>query len=106
MKLTKVVLFESGHQLPMYQEIHGHSYRATVIVSGNPNSDGVVRNFYEIENTVKATFDHKMLNNVLKNPTMENIAIKIGELTGAERVTVERPSLGESVEWTNFGIPT
>lgn len=105
MRTTKVVTFEAAHKLPMYESIHGHSFKCTVINEGNVGASGTLMDFEKIEYRIKARYDHKLLNDFMVTPTLENIAADIGRMLGCAHVIVERPALGESAEWTNFGIP-
>jgi len=85
-ELSKTFRFEAGHRLPHVQPghkcagAHGHSYRATVTVSGEVDEHlGWVMDFGEIKEVVEpliGQLDHKQLNDVpgLANPTSEQIA--------------------------------
>jgi 6-pyruvoyltetrahydropterin/6-carboxytetrahydropterin synthase len=75
--------FAAAHALP-YSEgpcrrLHGHNYRLVVTVEGMPKGDGMVRDFDEIKRTVwesvLSRIDHTLLNDLLENPTAENLAI-------------------------------
>jgi len=77
--------FESAHRLRHYKgkckNIHGHSYKVEVIVSGKKLINGMVMDFGDIKEELRKTinkFDHKLLNQLpefrRKNPTAENIA--------------------------------
>ena len=85
MQIEKEFIFDSAHFLPLVAEdhkcrkLHGHTYRVTIAVSGEVNSQGWIIDFAEISDVVKPilrSIDHTLLNSVagLENPTAENIA--------------------------------
>jgi len=85
MKICREFLFDSAHLLPKYkgkcEQMHGHTYKLEVIVEGEVGKDGMVRDFDELKRVVDSEIieklDHKNLNDILKIPTAENIAIWI-----------------------------
>lgn len=88
MKITHAFRFEAAHRLPHVppthrcRNMHGHTYRAEVTLSGKVRDDGMVADFYELEMAmapVLAQLDHATLNEVMENPTAENIATWIAE---------------------------
>jgi 6-pyruvoyltetrahydropterin/6-carboxytetrahydropterin synthase len=75
--------FAAAHRLPRYDgpcfRMHGHNYQMFVAVEGevDPHS-GMVADFGRVKEIVQehvlARADHRTLNDVLENPTAENIA--------------------------------
>jgi 6-pyruvoyltetrahydropterin/6-carboxytetrahydropterin synthase len=71
-----------AHFLPNYdgkcKNLHGHNWLVKVALEGIPLDDGpnqgMLLDFSTIKNTINE-FDHKSLNDVLENPTAENISI-------------------------------
>jgi len=93
MRLDVEFYFAAAHRLPRYQgpcfRMHGHNYKFFVSVEGDvdPRS-GMIADFGEIKRIVGERIltlvDHRTLNDVLDNPTAENIARWIWEsLEGA-----------------------
>jgi 6-pyruvoyltetrahydropterin/6-carboxytetrahydropterin synthase len=86
MEIFREFTFEAAHRLPQVPaghkcaRLHGHSYRVTVRVSGQPGADtGWVMDFAEIARAfapLHDQVDHRYLNEVagLDNPTSENLA--------------------------------
>lgn len=80
--LVRLYEFHSAHQLFWHKgkcsRIHGHSYKLEVhIFADKLNENGVVMDVHDIDEIVQPLIDeldHKYLNNILDNPTMENIA--------------------------------
>jgi 6-pyruvoyltetrahydropterin/6-carboxytetrahydropterin synthase len=114
MKLTQNFYFEAAHTLKQRQTdvhtmlksetIHGHTYHASISVEGEPDENGMVKDFNAIGlmvHFVTTHLDHKFLDEVegLGRPTMENlclfIAKKAKDLKGLCEVTVERRASGD-----------
>ncbi|MFC1753896.1 6-carboxytetrahydropterin synthase QueD [Thermoproteota archaeon] len=85
MLLTKEFTFDSAHKLSWHtgkcKDMHGHSYKLQVTVSGELDENGIVIDFGDMKKIVSEKvlvfLDHKNLNDVLDNPTAENIAVWI-----------------------------
>lgn len=83
MIITKIFNFESAHKLENYNgkcaNLHGHSYTLHVSVLGNVSSDGFVLDFGDIKKIVDeiiiSKLDHNYLNEIIKQPTAENILL-------------------------------
>ena len=88
--LTKEFEFEAAHHLINYDglcaNVHGHSYKLQVTVSGNVNifdtkyaTDCMVLDFKELKDIVKSeiidSHDHADLNCIYSNPTAEIMVI-------------------------------
>lgn len=74
--------FNSAHFLPNMHEghacrcIHGHRYKVTLCIIGPKNEEGYVVDFCAVRAELGlhiAQLDHKMLNDVLPDPTSENL---------------------------------
>jgi 6-pyruvoyltetrahydropterin/6-carboxytetrahydropterin synthase len=80
--------FAAAHRLPRYEgpcfRLHGHNYKFFVALEGDvdPRS-GMIADFGVVKATVQeqvlSRVDHRDLNDVLDNPTAENIARWIWE---------------------------
>jgi len=84
-KLGLIAEFDAAHSLPGYQgkcsNIHGHTYKAEVVIEGPVGDDGFVIDFYRLKSIlgmILADLDHNNLNHILPNPTAELIAELIG----------------------------
>ncbi|HOK40359.1 MAG TPA: 6-carboxytetrahydropterin synthase QueD [bacterium] len=79
--ITKRLKFDAAHNLLNYngvcENIHGHTYYLEVSCIGKKKEDGMVVDFNIIkkiiEENIIAKFDHKYLNEIIKQPTAENI---------------------------------
>lgn len=88
--VTKLFEFEACHHLPNYlgpcHNIHGHSYKLEVTVGGLIHTDGekkgMIIDFKDLKRIVKDVaidkYDHANLNDYFKNPTAENMVLRIG----------------------------
>ncbi len=80
--------FEAAHTLAWHpgkcRNLHGHSYRLDVTVSGPLDANGVVVDFdllhKIVDREVIAAWDHRDLNQVLDNPTAELLAHRAWEI--------------------------
>jgi 6-pyruvoyltetrahydropterin/6-carboxytetrahydropterin synthase len=119
-ELSKQFRFESAHTLQRPSDsaavrdasrrIHGHSYRAEVVVRGNADAKtGMVVDFGMLEHAIaqaRRDLDHHFLDDVadLGPPTMENLSSWIwrrvsDHCAGMARVTVYRDSTGETCSY-------
>ncbi len=82
-RLDVEVYFAAAHRLPRYEgpcfRMHGHNYRLFVAVEGEVDpATGMVADFGVVQALVRehvlARVDHRTLNDILENPTAENIA--------------------------------
>lgn len=79
--------FEAAHRLEWHQgkcyTLHGHSYVLEIEVTGPVDDRGVVMDFAEldavVEERVVSRLDHTYLNDLLDNPTVELVALVIGD---------------------------
>jgi 6-pyruvoyltetrahydropterin/6-carboxytetrahydropterin synthase len=112
MRIYKDFLFEAAHFLPSAEagtanaRIHGHSFRARVVIDGEPGDEtGYVFHFDELAKAMAETqdaLDHRLLNDVegLSTPTLERIAMWIwsrlsNRVPGLAEVHVSRDSCHE-----------
>lgn len=83
MILIKEFEFDAAHNLIHYhgkcERLHGHTYKMVVKLEGTPDEEGMVYDFVELKNIVKEKiinrFDHAYLNDIITQPTAENIAV-------------------------------
>ncbi|RYL95201.1 6-carboxytetrahydropterin synthase QueD [Sporolactobacillus sp. THM7-4] len=85
--VTKSFTFDAAHRLERYEgkckNLHGHTYRLVVTISGYLNEIGMAMDFGDIkalfQSVIKAKLDHQYLNEVLPemNTTAENMIVWI-----------------------------
>ncbi len=88
MRLDVEFYFAAAHRLPRYEgpcfRVHGHNYKLFVALEGEVDArTGMIADFGEVKRVVQeqvlARVDHRDLNDLLENPTAENIARWIWE---------------------------
>lgn len=87
--VSKEFTFDSAHHLHCYegqcQNLHGHTYRLQVVMSGRPDDRGITIDFSDVKRLTKLyvvdRLDHQYLNDVLPlmNTTAENMVVWIYE---------------------------
>jgi 6-pyruvoyltetrahydropterin/6-carboxytetrahydropterin synthase len=117
MRIYKDFQFEAAHFLPSAAagtanaRVHGHSFRARVVIDGEPSADtGYVFHFDDLTAALADTqdaLDHRLLNEVegLAAPTLERIAMWIWQrlsnrVPGLVEVHVNRDSCHEGCMYT------
>ena len=83
MLLVKEFNFDCAHFLPEYkgkcETLHGHTYKLVVKLNGRPAPDGMIMDFAELKQIVEAEvidkIDHTCLNDLLPQPSAENLAV-------------------------------
>lgn len=83
MILIKEFEFDAAHNLIHYhgkcERLHGHTYKMVVKLEGAPDNEGMIYDFVELKKIVKEKvvdkFDHAYLNDIITQPTAENIAV-------------------------------
>ena len=75
--------FQAAHHLPRHpgkcRNLHGHSYRLVVRCAGDVDpKSGMVLDFADVkavvEERILSVVDHTLLNDLMENPTAENVA--------------------------------
>ncbi|MDX1389821.1 MAG: 6-carboxytetrahydropterin synthase QueD, partial [Acidobacteriota bacterium] len=88
MRVRRQFDFEAAHRLPHHpgkcRDLHGHAYRLVVTVDRALDpSTGLAIDFGDLKKVVRGrvveVLDHKHLNDIIANPTAENIAVWIWE---------------------------
>jgi 6-pyruvoyltetrahydropterin/6-carboxytetrahydropterin synthase len=121
MKISKEYRWEMGHRLPFHKglcrNIHGHSYRMSVEITGSLNKNGMVIDFFDLNKIVKPIiekFDHaflcwhgdkKVKNFLVKNKmkrvfvdyhsTVENICSDFLDIIGNKLLKIKGHKIGE-----------
>lgn len=83
MIIIKEFEFDSAHNLVHYhgkcERLHGHTYKLVVKLEGELDNEGMIFDFVELKKIVNekvvSKFDHTYLNDIISQPTAENIAI-------------------------------
>ncbi len=89
--LSSEFKFDSAHRLIDYhgkcENLHGHTYKLRITLSGEisaePGASGMMLDFGILKQTaaeeVVDVLDHRCLNDIIEQPTAENIAVWVWE---------------------------
>lgn len=122
MRIYKEFLFEAAHFLPSAppghpnSRIHGHSFRARVVIDGEPDAaTGLVFHFDDLAAAISDAhdaLDHRLLNEVegLEAPTLERIAMWLwnrlqNRVPGLAEIHIARDSCHEGCIYTGGAEP-
>ena len=78
--LLKIIRkFSAAHRLPYYDgpcyNLHGHTWKVVFLIEGTVKEDGMVTDFKKLKQLLDDQLpDHRYLNDLLENPTAENLA--------------------------------
>ncbi len=83
--ISREFKFDAAHNLTRYrgkcEKLHGHTYRLRVTLEGEPDEDDMIIDFGDLKRIVNdlviSKLDHSYLNELIENPTAENIAMWI-----------------------------
>ncbi len=110
MFVTREFSFDSAHFLTNYygkcERMHGHTYRLQVTIEGAVQSNGLVIDFVLLKRIVKKQIldflDHRLLNDVIENPSAERIVMwiwdRLKNLHELLREEMNDPNLGAEVK--------
>jgi|688.fasta_scaffold210754_3 6-pyruvoyltetrahydropterin/6-carboxytetrahydropterin synthase len=83
-EIYKKYSFDSAHYLPKVPKehkcasLHGHTYTLIITVSGKIDERGFIIDYQDMDTLIKPIVnyvDHKLLNDIVDNPTSENLTI-------------------------------
>lgn len=106
MLIRKQFAFEAAHVLPHHDgkcsRLHGHSYRLDVALDGpiqaSGPATGMIVDFDVLSRIVRKAvidvLDHTSLNDIIDNPTSENIIVWVWQ-----RLAPQFPQLAELTLW-------
>lgn len=117
MRIYRDFQFEAAHFLPSAPQghpnsrIHGHSFRARILIEGEPSADtGLIFHFDDLSSAIaeaRDALDHRLLNEVegLEKPTLELIAVWLwnrlsNKVPGLTQIEVHRDSCHEGCIYT------
>lgn len=105
MRIKLIRSFSAAHHLPHYKgpchALHGHTWKAVFVIEGELQPDGMVCDFKKVKKLLDDNLpDHQLLNEILPNPTAENLAqhlfTKIGTELKKQNLTLKTLEIWES----------
>ena len=89
MRIKLIRSFSAAHRLPDYQgpchDLHGHTWKAVFVLEGPVKQDGMVCDFKIVKKLLDGFLpDHQFLNDIVPNPTAENLAQFLFDKISAE----------------------
>jgi 6-pyruvoyltetrahydropterin/6-carboxytetrahydropterin synthase len=97
--ISKQFRWEMGHRLPFHEglckNIHGHSYEVHVILSGEPDANGMVMDYYDMKLLIQDKLDeldHSFLCN-----SSDTVVREFLERNNMKMVLVEFPTTAENI---------
>jgi 6-pyruvoyltetrahydropterin/6-carboxytetrahydropterin synthase len=102
--VTRSFTFDAAHQLPWHPgacaRLHGHTYRLEVTATGPLLPTGIVVDFADLKHAVQAAvldhLDHRLLNDLIDNPTAERVALDALDRLLAAGLPITRLRLWET----------
>jgi 6-pyruvoyltetrahydropterin/6-carboxytetrahydropterin synthase len=99
MKIAKEFHWEMGHRLPFHsgkcKNLHGHSYKCMVELTGDPDSNGMVVDYFDLKKVIGpiiAELDHSFM--VSKN---DKEVIETLDKLNSQKVVVDFESTAENI---------
>ena len=91
MKIAKEFHWEMGHRLPEHfglcKNIHGHSYRMIIEFEGDLDEQGMVIDFYNVENILAPIIDE--LDHAFMVKDDDNLTLEFLEKLNSKKVVVD-----------------
>lgn len=97
--ISKQFRWEMGHRLPFHnglcKNIHGHSYEAHVILSGEPDAHGMVMDYFDMKLLIQKKIDE--LDHAFLCDTSDTVVRSFLEENSMKTVLVEFPTTAENI---------
>ena len=97
--IAKQFRWEMGHRLPLHEglckNIHGHSYEAQVILTGEPNEQGMVMDYFDLKTMVQPLIDE--LDHCFLLDSSDTLMKKFFEDHPMKVVEIDVPSTAENI---------
>lgn len=99
MKIAKEYNWEMGHRLPFHEgkckNLHGHSYKCMVELNGEPDSNGMVLDYYDMKNIIGPVIDE--LDHAFMVYSKDTEVIEFLDKINSRKVVVEFQSTAENI---------
>lgn len=99
MKIAKEYNWEMGHRLPFHEgkckNLHGHSYKCMVEISGDPDSNGMVLDYYDMKKIIQPVIDE--LDHAFMVYTEDREVLDFLDKINSRKVVVNFQSTAENI---------
>jgi 6-pyruvoyltetrahydropterin/6-carboxytetrahydropterin synthase len=97
--ISKQFRWEMGHRLPFHEglckNVHGHSYEAHVILSGETDANGMVMDYYDMKNLIMPTID--ALDHAFLCDRSDALMVDFLTESGLKAYYVDMPTTAENI---------
>jgi 6-pyruvoyltetrahydropterin/6-carboxytetrahydropterin synthase len=97
--ISKQFRWEMGHRLPFHEglckNIHGHSYEAHVILTGEPDANGMVMDYYDMKLLIQDKLDE--LDHCFLCDASDMVVREFLERNAMKTVLVNVPTTAENI---------
>lgn len=110
MLVSRTFTFDAAHYLTDYygkcERMHGHTYKLEVTLEGKIQANGLVIDFVVLKRLVKKhvldKLDHQVLNDIIENPSAENIVLwiwnQLQDLSKLLKEEMDDPNLSKEIK--------
>lgn len=99
MKIAKEFNWEMGHRLMFHEgkckNLHGHSYKCSVELTGNPDQNGIVLDYYDLKKIIEPIIDELDHSFMVYKDDLE--IIKALEILNSRKVIVDFETTAENI---------
>jgi len=99
MKIAKEFTWEMGHRLPFHagkcKNLHGHSYKCMVELTGEPDKNGMVMDYYDLKKVIEPILDE--LDHAFMVCKKDNEMIEVLEKLNSRQVVVDFETTAENI---------
>ncbi len=99
MKIAKEFHWEMGHRLKFHQgkckNLHGHSYKSMIELNGEPDSNGMVLDYYDMKSIIGPIIDE--LDHAFMVHANDKEVLDFLEQIGSRKVVVDFESTAENI---------
>jgi len=99
MKIAKEFSWEMGHRLPFHdgkcKNLHGHSYKCMIELTGEPDKNGIVLDYYDIKKIIEPIIDE--LDHSFMVSSQDKELIDVLDKLGSRKVVVDFETTAENL---------
>ncbi|PKL81934.1 MAG: 6-carboxytetrahydropterin synthase [Ignavibacteriae bacterium HGW-Ignavibacteriae-3] len=99
MKIAKEFSWEMGHRLPFHngkcKHLHGHSYKCMVELTGDPDSNGMVMDYFDVKKIIAPIIDE--LDHSFMVSRNDKEVIEMLDKLNSRKVVVDFESTAENI---------